>query len=71
MPPEQVVATLGIHQVRFHNKTLGLKKIKGSQFEKGKSFSDGQQQLTCIARSLARHGGQILLPRRAHGQARP
>ena len=32
MPPEQVVATLGIHQVRFHNKTLGLKKIKGSQF---------------------------------------
>ena len=53
MSAEQVVDALGIRQVLFHDKPLGLKTINGSQFDNGKSFSGGQQQLICIARTIA------------------
>lgn len=53
MSAEQVVDALGIRHVLFHDKPMGLKTINGSQFDNGKSFSGGQQQLICIARTIA------------------
>ena len=53
MQAAKVIDELGIREILFHDKPLGLQTISGAQFENGKSFSGGQQQLICIARTIA------------------